>query len=111
GDAVTLVFDDPVDLPPLETDEGKVSQILRNFISNAIKFTERGEVRVRATADAEAETVTFSVRDTGIGIAAGDLDLIFQEFGQVSSPLKTRVKGPGLGLPLAKKLAELLGGR
>ena len=111
GDAVTLVFEDPVDLPPLETDEGKVSQILRNFISNAIKFTERGEVRVRATADAEAETVTFSVRDTGIGIASGDLDLIFQEFGQVSSPLQTRVKGTGLGLPLAKKLAELLGGR
>ncbi|MGA3399708.1 MAG: ATP-binding protein [Acetobacteraceae bacterium] len=111
GDAVTLVFDDPIDLPPLDTDEGKVSQILRNFISNAIKFTERGEVRVRATANAEADTVTFSVRDTGIGIAPGDLDLIFQEFGQVSNPLQTRVKGTGLGLPLAKKLAELLGGR
>jgi signal transduction histidine kinase/CheY-like chemotaxis protein len=111
GDAVTLVFDEPVDLPSLETDEGKVSQILRNFISNAIKFTERGEVRVRAAADAETDTVTFSVRDTGIGIAPGDLDLIFQEFGQVSSPLQTRVKGTGLGLPLAKKLAELLGGR
>ncbi len=49
GDAVALVFDDPVHLRPLETDEGKVSQILRNFISNAIKFTERGEVRVSAT--------------------------------------------------------------
>lgn len=111
GDAVTLVFEDPIDLPPLDTDEGKVSQILRNFISNAIKFTERGEVRVRATIDAQADTVTFSVHDTGIGIAAGDLDLIFQEFGQVSNPLQTRVKGTGLGLPLAKKLAELLGGR
>ena len=84
GDAVALVFEDPIDLPPLDTDEGKVSQILRNFISNAIKFTERGEVRVRATADASADTVTFSVRDTGIGIAPGDLDLIFQEFGQVA---------------------------
>jgi signal transduction histidine kinase/CheY-like chemotaxis protein len=111
GDAVTLVFEDSLDLPPLETDEGKVSQILRNFISNAIKFTERGEVRVRATADPVADTVTFSVRDTGIGIAPGDVDLIFQEFGQVSNALQTRVKGTGLGLPLARKLAELLGGR
>ena len=51
GDAVALVFEDPHDLPPLDTDEGKVSQILRNFISNALKFTERGEVRVWATAD------------------------------------------------------------
>ena len=51
GDAVALVFEESADLPPLDTDEGKVSQILRNFISNALKFTERGEVRVWATAD------------------------------------------------------------
>ena len=70
GDAVALVFDDPPDVPPLDTDEGKVSQILRNFISNAIKFTEQGEVRVWATADRQADTVSFHVRDTGIGIAA-----------------------------------------
>src|SRR4029077_3515176 len=74
GDAVALVFDEPVDVPPLDTDEGKVSQILRNFISNAIKFTERGEVRVRAAIDLENDTVTFSVRDTGIGIAPSDID-------------------------------------
>jgi signal transduction histidine kinase/CheY-like chemotaxis protein len=110
GDAVALVFDDPVGVPPLDTDEGKVSQILRNFISNAIKFTERGEVRVWATRDEAADTVTFSVRDTGIGIAPADVELIFQEFGQVAHRLQTRVKGTGLGLPLAKKLAELLGG-
>jgi signal transduction histidine kinase/CheY-like chemotaxis protein len=111
GDAVTLTFDDAMDLPPLDTDEGKVSQILRNFISNAIKFTEKGEVRVRATLNPSDDTVTFSVRDTGIGIAPGDLELIFQEFGQVAHRLQRQVKGTGLGLPLAKKLAELLGGR
>ena len=72
GDAVALVFDEPVEVPPLDTDEGKVSQILRNFISNAIKFTERGEVRVSATADPVADTVSFHVRDTGIGVAPAD---------------------------------------
>ena len=110
GDAVALVFEEAVELPPIDTDEGKVSQILRNFISNALKFTERGEVRVSAAADPEADTVTFTVRDTGIGIEQDDLELIFQEFGQVAHRLQSRVKGTGLGLPLSKKLAELLGG-
>ena len=110
GDAVALVFEDPHDIPSLDTDEGKVSQILRNFISNAIKFTERGEVRIWATADPVADTVSLHVRDTGIGIAANDIEVIFQEFGQVAHRLQGRVKGTGLGLPLAKKLAELLGG-
>ena len=111
GDAVVLTFDDPQDVPPLDTDEGKVSQILRNFISNAIKFTEQGEVRVWATADLQADTVSFHVRDTGIGIDPSDVEIIFQEFGQVAHRLQGRVKGTGLGLPLAKKLAELLGGQ
>jgi signal transduction histidine kinase/CheY-like chemotaxis protein len=111
GDAVALIFEDPGDLPPLDTDEAKVSQILRNFISNAIKFTEHGEVRIWATADSVADTVSLHVRDTGIGIAATDIDLIFQEFGQVTHRLQGRVKGTGLGLPLSRKLAELLGGR
>jgi len=110
GENVALVFDDSQDVPLMDTDEGKLSQILRNFISNAIKFTEKGEVRVWATADAAADTVSLHVRDTGIGIAAGDIDIIFQEFGQVAHRLQGRVKGTGLGLPLAKKLAELLGG-
>lgn len=111
GDAVALVFDDPVHVPALDTDEAKVSQILRNFISNAIKFTEHGEVRIWATAEAETDTVSFHVRDTGIGMAPADLEVIFQEFGQITHRLQGRVKGTGLGLPLAKKLAELLGGR
>ncbi len=111
GDNVALVFDEPADVPLLDTDEAKVSQILRNFISNAIKFTERGEVRVWATADTQADTVSFHVRDSGIGIEPDNLELIFQEFAQVEHRLQGRVKGTGLGLPLAKKLAELLGGR
>ncbi len=110
GDVVALVFEDPADIPPLLQDEGKLSQILRNFISNAIKFTEQGEVRIWTAYDSDRDTVTFSVRDTGIGIAEEDLDIIFQEFGQVAHPMQRRVKGTGLGLPLSKKLSELLGG-
>jgi len=109
SESVALVFEDPEDVPPLYTDEGKVSQILRNFISNALKFTERGEVRVSARLVERGE-IRFEVADTGIGIAAEDQEQIFEEFAQIDSPLQRRVKGTGLGLPLTRKLASLLGG-
>ncbi len=106
--SVSLVFEDAAGLPPLYSDEGKISQILRNFLSNALKFTERGEVRVSASV--EGERIRFSVADTGIGIAPADHDRIFQDFVQVDGPLQRKVKGTGLGLPLSKKLAQLLRG-
>ncbi len=110
AEGVALVFEEASDVPALFTDEGKVSQILRNFLSNAIKFTERGEVRAWAQSDPTADTVTFFVRDTGVGIPPEQIETIWQEFGQVDNPLQSKVKGTGLGLPLAKKLAELLRG-
>jgi signal transduction histidine kinase/CheY-like chemotaxis protein len=110
GESVSLVFDEPASIPPLFTDEAKVSQILRNFISNALKFTAEGEVRVSAEASADGAAVVFRVADTGIGVAPEDLERIFQEFTQVDSALQRRVKGTGLGLPLCRRLAELLGG-
>jgi signal transduction histidine kinase/CheY-like chemotaxis protein len=109
NDAVALVFELPDLSPPLFTDEGKVSQILRNYISNALKFTERGKVRVTAQYDHHAY-VTFAVADTGIGIAPEDQDRLFHEFGQVPNRLQSKVRGTGLGLSLSKRLAELLGG-
>ena len=92
------------------SDEGKISQILRNFISNALKFTEQGEVRVSAQPGRRISDVVFSVADTGIGIAPEDQQRIFQDFAQVDNPIQRRVKGTGLGLPLSQKLATLLGG-
>jgi signal transduction histidine kinase/CheY-like chemotaxis protein len=109
GNNVGLIFEDASDIPPLRTDEGKIAQILRNFISNAIKFTEKGEVRIWAELPADG-MVSFHVRDTGIGIAEDHLELIWQEFSQVPHRLQASYKGTGLGLPLSKKLAELLGG-
>jgi signal transduction histidine kinase/DNA-binding response OmpR family regulator len=108
--SLALVFEDVAGLPPILSDEHKVSQILRNFISNALKYTERGEVRVRAAISRGRDAVMFSVADTGIGIPAQDLARVFDEFVQIENPLQRRTKGTGLGLPLSRRLAELLGG-
>jgi signal transduction histidine kinase len=109
-DDVSLVFEPlPASLPLLHTDESKVAQILRNFISNALKFTEKGEVIVSAT-EGERDTIRFSVADTGIGIAPEQRERVFEEFAQIDNPLQRRVKGTGLGLPLSRRLARLLGG-
>jgi signal transduction histidine kinase len=107
--AVALVVEEPRGVETMCTDEPKLSQILRNLVSNAMKFTERGEVRVAAAANGDG-TVTFSVSDTGIGIAPQDRERIFEDFAQVEGPAQRRAKGTGLGLPLTRKLARLLGG-
>jgi signal transduction histidine kinase/ActR/RegA family two-component response regulator len=109
-DAVALHLEPAGALPLLCADEGKLSQILRNLIANALKFTERGEVRVSAELDSEGGRMTFSVADTGIGIPPGEHERIFEEFAQVLGPLQARMKGTGLGLPLCRRLASLLGG-
>jgi signal transduction histidine kinase len=108
--AVELQFVAPAEPQALLSDEGKLAQILRNFISNALKFTEAGQVRIELRDDASADHVTFAVSDTGIGISADNLQLIFEEFSQIEHPLQRRSKGTGLGLPLCRKLATLLGG-
>ena len=109
NDQVRLVFEEPGRVVRLYTDDKRVAQILRNFISNALKFTPRGEVRVRARVDDE-DFVTFAVSDTGIGIAPEHLCSMFKDFMQLDSPLQRRLGGTGLGLSLSRRFAEILGG-
>lgn len=108
GSSLALIVEEPEGIGQLYTDEGKVAQILRNFVSNALKFTEQGEVRV--SAKQIGPIVTFSVSDTGIGIPLEEQERIFEDFVQIESHLQKQAKGTGLGLPLSRKLGELLGG-
>jgi signal transduction histidine kinase len=104
-----LIFEDPEGMPKLYTDDRKVAQILRNYISNALKFTPRGTVKVSAHLQDDG-TVCFAVRDTGIGIPQDLQQDLFKDFSQLESPLQKRLRGTGLGLALCKRYAELLGG-
>jgi len=106
---VALRFEVAPELPPITTDELKLSQILRNLVANAIKFTEHGFVVVRAYGLAP-DRVVFEIEDSGIGIAPEHHELIFREFAQVDGHVEPRMRGSGLGLPLSRRLAELLGG-
>jgi signal transduction histidine kinase len=110
GDRVALQFEDETGNAVLHTDEKRLAQILRNFLSNAIKFTEAGSIRVVASWADDGRCVCIAVHDTGIGIARADLDRIFQDFVQLDGPIQRRVRGTGLGLPLTRKLGALLGG-
>jgi signal transduction histidine kinase len=109
-DTVALIIDPPSVEVVMNSDDGKVSQILRNLVSNAIKFTEHGEIRVVTAYYPASDEVEFSVSDTGIGIAPEDIERIFEDYSQVEHSLQRKTLGSGLGLPLSRRLALLLGG-
>jgi signal transduction histidine kinase len=90
-------------------DEQRISQVLLNLVGNAIKFTEKGEVRVEATAS--NDTFVVSVSDTGPGLSEADQQGIFEEFHQVDGSSTRKKGGTGLGLSIAKRIVELHGGR
>jgi signal transduction histidine kinase len=106
---VELVTRAPAELPTLRTDPLLLGQVLRNLLSNALKFTERGQVTL-VISQPSAELMSFAVADSGIGIAAEHLELVFEEFFQVPGPLQLRSRGTGLGLPYARRVVGVLGG-
>jgi len=101
------------DLPHwIEGDPTRVRQILLNLLGNALKFTDKGEITVRCRRDATTEgaVLRFEIEDTGIGISADRLHLLFQDFSQVDRSTTRRYGGTGLGLSICKRLAEAMGG-
>jgi signal transduction histidine kinase len=98
------------DVGRLVTDAGLLTHILRNLISNALKFTMSGTVEVRATVETAGHMLRIAVSDTGVGIPADEHERVFEEFHQVPGPLQAAARGTGLGLPFARRLAALLDG-
>jgi two-component system, sensor histidine kinase len=111
---LALIADIDSDLPPSALgDPGRISQVLVNIINNAIKFTEVGEVRVRARAPSvspDEAILEVTVQDTGIGMTAAVQQTLFQAFVQADSSATRRYGGAGLGLAIARRLVSLMGG-
>jgi signal transduction histidine kinase len=106
---LVLEVDAPADLPRGRGDERRLTQVLMNLVSNAIKFTDAGSVTIRAKL--EDGSFVVAVSDTGVGIAEGDRERIFEEFQQVDSSSTRKKGGTGLGLAIARRIVELHGGR
>ena len=122
GLALSVSVDSGI-VPTLHTDEQRLQQVLKNLLSNALKFTERGEVSLRmflATGTGEdfrspslraaGDVIGFSVKDTGIGVAEDKLKIIFEAFQQADGTTSRRFGGTGLGLSISREMARLLGG-
>ena len=92
------------------TDEVKLRQILINLLGNAVKFTQRGEIGLAARVDDLTDQIVFAIRDTGVGIAPGNIERVFEPFTQIESGYSRTQAGTGLGLPVSRKLARMLGG-
>jgi signal transduction histidine kinase len=107
-DGVRLVREIAPDIPALYTDREKLRQIIINLLGNAVKFTERGEIRISACQ--QNGSVKLAVSDTGIGIERKDLDQIFERFHQGDRSNNKKYRGTGLGLAIVKQFVNLLGG-
>ena len=115
-----LIEDKPIELkeeiesnlPKIYVDRGRIRQAVINILSNAAKFTDVGSItmRVRKITKNEQEFVCFSIKDTGIGIAAEDMDKVFEAFRQIDSSVARRAEGTGLGMPISYRLVSLHGG-
>ena len=93
------------------SDRQKVKQIVLNLLTNAIKFTPQGQVKVTVAADEERRELRISVQDTGIGIAPHDYEKVFEDFRQADNSVTREYGGAGLGLAICRRLAKMLEGR
>ncbi len=107
---LSTVTDVPEHLPPLVSDRQKVKQIVLNLLTNAIKFTPQGQVKLSVRSDAEGRALRVQVQDTGIGIAPQDHEKVFEDFRQADSSVTREYGGAGLGLAICKRLVTMLGG-
>jgi signal transduction histidine kinase len=107
--SVEFMLDVEKKLPAITADEGRVTQILNNLVSNATKFTEEGSITLKAFAEG-SEWVVMQVADTGIGMNEEDLQVIFDEFTQADSSQTRTVEGTGLGLTITRRLVQMHGG-
>ena len=108
-----LVLEAPDSIPPLVGDEGRIRQIILNLVSNAIKFTQEGEVKIVATADITPHAVLLKVQvsDTGVGMTSETLSKLFRPFTQADASTTRQFGGTGLGLSICKSLVEMMGGQ
>ncbi|TAJ87199.1 GAF domain-containing protein [bacterium] len=111
GKELTLNWDYPSEFPAIKTDREKLRHVLQNLISNAIKYTDKGNVSISARWLPEAKVVEFRVADTGIGIPGESLPFVFEMFRQVEGSKNGSRGGVGLGLHIVKKFTNLLGGK
>src|SRR4029077_6396396 len=109
-----FIFDVSPEVPiHLVSDPARLRQVLVNLIGNAVKFTENGEIEITVGTESQSDegaTLTFSVRDTGIGIPANKHKLIFDAFSQADSSTTRKYGGTGLGLTISAQLVGLMGG-
>jgi len=104
-----LIIEIPDETPEIYSDRKKVLQILLNLVNNAVKFTEKGEIRIKCKFD--KDNLEVCVSDTGVGIKEESMKYLFEAFRQVDGTARRRYEGAGLGLHLCRKLVTLLGGK
>ena len=108
---LTLSIDIPESGVPIISDRSKVERIFQNIFNNAVKFTSQGEIRVQARPAEDRGSIELDVSDTGIGVDKSKMDSIFEPFQQVDNSIRRPFSGLGLGLTVARRMAELIGGR
>ena len=108
---IEIITDQLEDDCEIETDVVRISQVMKNLVNNAIKFTESGKVRIGCKAAPSKKNVTLFVEDSGVGISADNFNLIFDQFRQVDGSNTRKFGGTGLGLAICRNLTEMMGGR